>query len=226
MMKTRDGNMPDIFARLAAGVLVAALALQSQAPPTWAAKFKLLTDPKKTCSAVTISGDIVAGDYNRFAAALKKAASTAPVRRLYLNSAGGQILAAFAITDLIRQRAPTAETIVQSRQICNSACVIILTVGVQKYVSRRATVIIHRAFDEHTRISNLELTKQQGEFMVANGMPPSVIQTMANLGPKEEIQITRSNAKKLGFGSFEFYKSANPPATPQCSWAGQVRVKP
>lgn len=208
------------FPPLAGSMLLTVLALQPQVLPVQAAKFKLLTDPKKTCSAMSISGEIVAGDYNRFADALKKAQAVAPVRRLYLNSVGGQLLAAFAMTDLIRQTAPGVETIVEPRKMCNSACVIVLAVGSQKYVSRGAAIIIHRAYDPLTKKSDVVATKQQGEFMVANGMPPRVLETMGSLRPKEQIQITRTNAKKLGFDSFNFYKGANPPATPGCSWKG------
>ena len=210
--------MRNTFLRLAVGLLLAATALQPQMAR--AADFKLVTDPKKTCSAIKLSGDFVPGDYDRFASILKKATAIAPLRRLYLNSRGGQIFAALAITDLVHNTAPTVETIVQSRQICTSACVIVLTVGSQKYVSRHATVMIHRAFDERTKKSDADSTTKMGEYMVSYGMPPGVIQTMSNLRPKEKIAITPSNAKRLGFGSFKFYSSTNPPATPRCSWAG------
>jgi hypothetical protein len=218
--------MRNSFSRLALSVLLALLALQPQSILVQAAKFKLSTDPKKTCSAIRISGELVAGDYNRFADALKKAAAVAPVRRLYLNSIGGQLLAAFAITNLVHQTAPGLETIVQPGQECNSACVIVLTIGSQKYVSRGAAVVIHRAYDPLVKKSDLAATKQQGEFMVANGMPPRVVETMGSLRPKEQIRITRANAKKLGFDSFKFYKGANPPATPGCSWTGPPAAKP
>ena len=135
-------------------------------------------------------------------------------------SIGGQLLAAFAMIDLIRQRAPAVETIVEPGQICNSACVIVLAVGSQKYVSRSAAVFIHRAYDPLTKKSDMAATKQVAEFMVANGMPPRVLETMGKLNPKEQIQITRANAKKLGFDSFKFYRGANSPSTPECSWAG------
>lgn len=210
--------MRSSFSRLAVKVLLMLLAMQWQSILVQAAKFKPLTDPKKTCSAIRISGELVPGDYNRFAEALRKAAAVAPVRRLYLNSIGGQLLAAFAITDLIRQTAPGLDTVVLAGHECNSACVIVLTIGSQKYVSRGAAVVIHRAYDPTTKKSDVAATKQQGEFMVANGMPPRVLETMGNLRPKEQIQITRSNAKKLGFESLTFYKGADPPATPGCSW--------
>ncbi len=93
----------------------------------------------------------------------------------------------------------------------------VLAVGSQKYVSRSAAVIIHRAYDPVTKKTDLAATKQVAEFMVAKGMHPRVLETMTNLNPKELVKITRANAKKLGFESFKFYKGANPPATPECS---------
>jgi|GEM_PF-4114217 len=217
--------MRNKFSGLAIILLLTVLAVQPQALPVQAAKFKLSTDPKKTCSAIRISGEIVAGDYNRFADALKKATEVAPVRRLYLRSVGGKLLAAFAMTDLVRQRAPAVETIVEPGQICNSACVVVLAVGSQKYVSRSAAVLIHRAYDPLTKKSDMAATKQVAEFMVANGMPPRVLETMGSLRPKEQVPVTRANAKKLGFESFKFYKGANPPATPGCSWMGPAASK-
>lgn len=217
--------MSKCFSRLVVSLLFAVFALQPPIHPVQAAKFKLLVDSKKTCSALRISGEIVAGDYNRFADALKKATAVAPVRRLYLNSIGGQLLAAFAMTDLIRQTAPGAETIVEPGQMCNSACVIVLAVGSQKYVSRTAAVIIHRAYDPLTKKSDVVATKQVAEFMVSNGMPSRVLETMGSLRPKEQVPVTRTNAKKLGFESFKFYKGANPPATAGCSWIGPAANK-
>lgn len=217
--------MSNCFSRLAVSLLLAVFVLQPQTLPVQAAKFKLLTDSKKTCSAIRISGEIIAGDYDMFADALKKAAAVAPVRRLYLNSGGGQLLAAFAMTDLVRQKAPGVETIVEPRKVCNSSCVIVLAVGSQKYVSRGAAVTIHLAYNPLTKKSDTVATKRQGEFMVANGMPPRVLETMESLRPKEQIQITRTNAKKLGFDSFMFYKGTNPPATPGCSWTGPPASK-
>ncbi len=90
------------FPRLVITILLTLLALQSETPSAQAAKLKMSTDPKKTCSSIRISGEIIAGDYNRFADALKKTAAVAPVRRVYLNNIGGQLLAALAMTDLIR----------------------------------------------------------------------------------------------------------------------------
>ena len=204
--------------RMVVGLLLAAAAMQC--PNARAASFKLTTDPDKTCSAIEIKGEIKAGDYERFVVILKQAIVLAPLRRLYLNSPGGSVITAMAITEVTRNTVPTVETIVQSRHSCNSACNIILTVGSRHNVSTHAMLIIHQVFDEKTGKRQADFTKWIGQYLASNGMPPEVISTMGNLTPKELLTITPSNAKRLGFGSFNFYRGTRPPATPQCSWKG------
>jgi hypothetical protein len=210
--------------RFVIGLLFASAVLQSL--NATAASFKLSADPKKACSAIEITGEIIAGDYDRFVVALKQAIALAPLRRLYLNSQGGQLLTAMAITEVIRNTAPTVETIVQPRHICNSACNIILTVGSRHNVSKYAQLLIHQAFDEKTGKRDAAQTKMIGQYLASNGMPPEIVSTMSKLKPKGLVAITPSNAKQLGFGSFNFYRSAEPPATPQCSWKSIIHNGP
>jgi hypothetical protein len=191
-----------------------------------AASFTLSNDPKKTCSAVEIGGVIQAGDYDRFVKTLKQAIALAPLRRIYLNSDGGNVGAALAITDVIRNTVPTVETIVQSRQNCSSACVIILTAGSRRYIGADARIVIHQALNEKTGRQDAEMTKDIGQYLALHGMPPDVMWTMGNLKPDEVLDITPSNAKRLGFGSFQFYGGSNPPATQQCSWDGFISQGP
>jgi hypothetical protein len=191
-----------------------------------AANFNITTDPGKTCSAIAVEGEIQLGDYDRFMAALKEAIATAPLRRLYLNSGGGNVGTALAMTDAIRNVAPDIETIVQARQSCNSACVIILTVGSRHNVSADAHVNIHQVFEEKTGKRDAKLTSEIGRYLALNGLPPDVMWTMGNLKPDELLAISSSNAVRLGFGSLNFYGSTNPPATPRCSWEGFAMKKP
>lgn len=204
--------------RIVVGLLLAAAVMKS--PNALAASFKLTTDPNKTCSAIEIRGEIKPGDYERFVMTLKQAIVLAPLRRLYLNSPGGSVVTAMAITEVTRNTVPTVETIVQSRHRCNSACNIILTVGSRHNVSTHAKLIIHQVFDAKTGKREADFTKWIGQYLASNGMPPEIISTMSNLKPKQLLTITPSNAKRLGFGSFNFYGSSRPPATPQCSWKG------
>lgn len=205
---------------MAAGALLAAAFLQS--PIAGAANFTLTADPKKTCSAIEIAGEIKPGDYEKFVETLREATALAPLRRLYLNSPGGSIVTAVAIAEVLRNTVPAVETIVPSRQGCNSACVVILTVGARRNVSADAQIIVHQAFDARTGKADAEFTKRLGQYLALNGMPPDVMWTMGNLSPEEQLAITPSNAKRLGFGGINFYGSTNPPATPHCSWDGFI----
>ncbi|MGH8743341.1 MAG: hypothetical protein ACREUY_03590, partial [Burkholderiales bacterium] len=63
-------------------------------------------------------------------------------------------------------------------------------------------------------------------YLASKGMPPDVARTMSNLTPEDELMITPSNAKRLGFGSFNFYGGTAPPATPQCAWEGFILREP
>jgi hypothetical protein len=121
---------------------------------------------------------------------------------------------------------PNIETIVRSRQNCNSACVIILTVGSRHLVSTDAQLIIHQALNEKTGKQDAEVTKRIGQHLASNGMPPDVMWTMDNLKPGEQLTTIPSNAKRLGFGNFIFYGGTNSPATPQCSWDGWILKSP
>lgn len=206
------------------GLLLAAAVSHASDVP--AANFKATTDPDKTCSAIEIDGDIRPGDYERFAVTLGDATALAPLRRLYLNSGGGDLVTALAITELIRNTASGMDSIVQSRHGCNSACVVLLTAGSRHNVSADAEVIIHQVFNERTGKRDAEMTKRLGQYLALNGMPPDVIWTMSGLKPDELLAITPSNANRLGFSSFNFYGGTNAPATPQCSWDGFIASVP
>jgi hypothetical protein len=213
-----------IITRLIVGLRLATAILQSS--EALAASFILTTDPEKTCTAIEIDGEIQSGDYDIFRETLKKATDQAPLRRLYLNSSGGKLGTALAITDVIRNTTPTIDTIVQSRQRCNSACLLFLTIGSRRVVSVGAQIILHQAFDERTGKQDPEATKRFGQYLALNGMTPDVMWTMDNLKPGEQLTVVPSNAKRLGFGSFKYYGGTNPPATPQCSWDGFILKDP
>lgn len=195
------------------------------AAPAFAASMKAVTDPKKSCSAIELKGEIKPGDYDKFIAQIKAANDKAPLRRIYLDSPGGNILQGLAITQVIRNLSPRAETIVLPGKSCNSACVVLLSAGDPPQVSNSATVIIHQAFDQKTGKKDAEVTRMIGQYLVDNGFPDDILKTMTNIKPNQQLPITPSSAKKLGFTSFSFFGGSNPLATPGCSWPGFQRKK-
>lgn len=205
-------------------LLLFGIALQST--PGMAAEYTRSTDPKGTCSAIEVSGPIEIGEYDRFALFMRETNAIAPLRRIYLNSQGGSIFTTVAIAELVRASVPKVETIVQSGQSCNSACVILLTVGSRRYIGSGATLLIHQAFDPRTGKRDADQTKELGKYLASHGMPTENLQTFSNLTPEEQLAITPSNARQLGFGTLTYYGSTDPPATPQCSWEGFIADDP
>jgi hypothetical protein len=126
-------------------VLIAALALLAVAP-AHAMSFKL---GKTTAglSVVVASGDIVRGDARRLARALERAERDGHgTRRLYLESAGGIVLEALKMAEIMRN--VDVSTIVRKGKVCASACASILFVaGKYRTVEKGGMLAIHSCFD-------------------------------------------------------------------------------
>lgn len=201
------------------------VATSLSAVPASAASIKVVTDPKKTCSAIEVKGEVKPGDYDKLVAQIKAANDKAPLRRIYLDSPGGNILQGLAMTQVIRNLSPRAETIVLPRKSCNSACVVLLSAGDPPQVSNSAAVIIHQAFDQKTGKKDAEVTRMIGQYFVDNGFPEDILRTMTSIKPNQQLPITPSSAKKMGFTTFSFFGGSQPLATPGCSWPGFQRKK-
>ena len=206
----------------------AVLLAVSWAQPThaYAAKFSVSTDREARCSAVELSGEIKAGDDQKFRSALAEAVQKAPLRRLYLNSGGGDFATTAAIWQTIRGSGYPVETIVRSGQQCNSACVLLLAVGTKRYVSSGATIIVHQGRNSETNEPAPFATLAYGYYLVESGFSRRVAETMTSLKADQELSIQAWNAKKLGFDALSFFGSTDPPATNGCAWKGFLRKTP
>lgn len=205
----------DVAVGLAIAV-AAALPLEARA-----AGFEVSVDPRNSCSAIQVSGELKSGDFKRFAAAVSQANTAAPLRRLHLDSSGGDLRTALAMSALIRSTAAAADTIVGPRQMCNSACVVVLASGARRLVSAEATVIVHQAADAGTGKPNAAVTVGMGHYLVALGFDPQAEATMRALKPGKQLALTPTNARRLGFGHLTFYGGSRPPMTPGCAWGGR-----
>lgn len=177
-------------------------------------------DPKGQCSALTLSGEIRPGDHKQVAAAISEAKARAPLRRLYLDSPGGDVFSALAISNILQTLAPEIEAIVQPRSICNSACILILAAGSKQRVSAEASVVVHQAHNPKTGIPSLGISLGMAHFLVGRGMSTAIIETMKELKPGETLAISASNAKQSGLTTLRFFGSTEPPATRGCAWSG------
>lgn len=188
--------------------------------PSAAATFEISTDPKNTCSAIAITGEFVSGDDKRFKFAVEDAKARAPLRRVYLNSGGGEVNVALAIAEYLRQSGSPIDAIVKTGHSCNSSCVMPLSVGAFRHVSTRAGIIVHQAFKPDTMEPSPFGTSVIGYYLITNGMPKTVLETLLSLKKGEDLDITPRNAKRYGFEGLQFFATTNPPATENCSWEG------
>lgn len=213
--KSKLESLPHKYA-LVVGAGVAILL----APLVRAADFRISIDPKQTCSAVEVTGEIMGGDQSKFGDAVREAARLAPLRRLYLNSRGGDFSAAVSIWQTIRKLTSPIEAVVQSGHECSSACVLLLAAAAQRFVSSSATVVVHEARNTVTNEPSRLVTMTYGYYLIESGFSKEVLRNLMDLKPAEDFLITPSNAKGFGFDRLHFFGDTNPPATPGCSWKG------
>lgn len=104
--------------------------------------------PDNWLPRIVIDGEIRAGDDILFQNALNKAkedsADWSTYRRVLLNSNGGDVATAMKIGRTIRQS--QLITVVHERNVCASACILILSGGVRRYIRDDAILGLHRPY--------------------------------------------------------------------------------
>lgn len=117
-----------------------------------------------------IAGDIRQTAVARLAAAFPQARRTAgsfthsgePVIRVFVNSRGGEVLAAIQMGQLIRSKA--AEVWVDKNAECSSACIFILAGGVSRTAIPGAKLGIHRPFFRAEEFAGLSHEQSQERY--------------------------------------------------------------
>lgn len=198
------------------------IGLGLEAADVQAATLDISADPEGQCSALTLSGEIKRGDHTALVAAINDARHRAPLRRLYLNSSGGDVLTALAMSNIFRDLTPEIETIVEPRSSCNSACILVLASGARQRVSAEASVVVHLAYDPATGVPSPGISLGMAHFLVGRGMSTEVVKTVEELQTGQTIAITPSNAKAKGFTTLTFFGGSHPPATKGCTWPGFI----
>jgi hypothetical protein len=188
-----------------------------------AADFRVQVDPRKSCSAIEVTGDLVAGDGQRLSKAIGEATSVAPLRRIYLNSNGGQFVPATELWGLIRNVQTPVDTIVRAGSQCNSACVLLLMAGDRAFVDANTTILLHQAVNQASGGTSQLSTMSYAYFLVESGAADVVVKELMSLKPGQLLPVQPSNALMLGLGKLKFFSSFNPPATKGCSWPGFLR---
>lgn len=145
-------------------LVAAAVAVATPASPWAEAAGSFRIDPVGT-DAIRLSGAIRSGDDDRLAAAL-----TPGVRRIVLNSAGGQASTALHMAALIERH--RVEVVVDG--ICASSCAnYLFAAGTKRSIRAGSIVLWHGAPDEASRT---DMRKQLLELMRKDRIPEADVQ--------------------------------------------------
>lgn len=142
-------------------------------------------------SALVFSGKIDKSDVAVFAQKLKNS----QVELVILDSPGGEINAAMEIGNELRRH--DIDTMVQSGQICASACSLIFFAGKKKFLSRSAAIGLHQAHDGHGNKRELATARMDG-YLSALGLPRSTLAPMYDYGPNDMMWLSDQERNKLG----------------------------
>ena len=152
---------------------------------------------------IEISGDIRQPVVAQLAAAFPQARRGAgsftlsgePIVRVFINSRGGEVLAAMHMGQIIRSQA--AEVWVDKGSECSSACILILAAGVGRFAVPGAKLGIHRPYFPPTEFAGLSYEKSQSlyaalasgvkEYLAKMGIADSLYEAMLTI-PSQKIE--------------------------------------
>jgi len=161
---------------------------------------------------IEISGDIRKSAIAKLAAAIPEARRTAgsfthdgePVVRLFLNSPGGEVLAATQLGQLVRSQA--LEVWVDKGAECSSACVFILAGGVSRTAAPGARIGIHRPYFSPDEFASLSYAQSQNQ---CSQLAEGVRQYLAKMGVSETLYdaMIKVESRKMLYITEKFAES-------------------
>ncbi len=161
---------------------------------------------------IEISGDIRRAAIPKLAAAIHEARRTTglfthdgePVISLFLNSLGGEVLAATQLGQLVRSQG--IEVWVDRGAECSSACVFILAAGVSRTAVPGARIGIHRPYFRPEEFASLSYAQSQERY---SRLAEGVRQYLAGMGIAESLYdaMLKVESRKLVYITEEFGES-------------------
>jgi len=161
---------------------------------------------------IEISGDIRKSAVAKLAAAIPEARRTAgsfthdgePVLRLFLNSPGGEVLAATQLGLLVRSQA--IEVWVDKGAECSSACIFILAGGVSRTAVPGARLGIHRPYFRPDEFASLSYAQSQDQY---SKLAEGVRQYLAKMGVSDALYdaMLKVESRKIVYVSEQFAES-------------------
>ena len=155
-------------------------------------------DTAPTC---LLEGSIVSTDVAAVGKNLKRGC-----RKLYLNSAGGDVQASLELGRLLRRAAITVS--VGPKQICASACVLVFAGGVVRPMSGK--MLIHRPYLvnsaaslDATQRSYAGLTEKVKRYLREMNVSESLYDRMMRIPPEDAVALTLDDLEGLSLGLYD-----------------------
>jgi uncharacterized protein YecT (DUF1311 family) len=170
-------------------------------------EFRTIASPNGI--AIKATGPIVSGDASKFQAIAREATTDKNgLRRMVLESPGGDVAEAMALARIIRSA--NFKTLVSGD--CASACAMVLYPAGNYFVLLDGGRLgFHSCYDSYTHAASPECTEAIAEFAAKNGFPYGSLKAFASLaGPADMHWITNVLAYCYGMERFE---GAPPPIT-------------
>lgn len=148
---------------------------------------------------IWITGEILPGDSDKFALAVKQANEGGKfVANVRLNSEGGNLLEGAKLADAIRFG--KMSTNVGKSAVCASACFLLFAAGSTKFASYGAQIGVHGASDENGRetVSSNAATVSMAKIASELGVPASIIGRMVVTSPSAMVWLSPQELQSMG----------------------------
>lgn len=147
---------------------------------------------------ITIEGEILPGDSDKFKALIKTINDSGrSVHGVRLNSPGGNLAEGVAIADTVRFA--KVLTIVPPSAQCASACFIVFAAGNEKFASYSAFVGVHGASDSSGRetVQSGAATLSMARIVKDLGVPAAIIGKMVVTPPEKIIWLSPDDLRSM-----------------------------
>lgn len=175
----------------ASGILAAVVSLGA----AQGAEFKNFTT-KEHRVLISMAGEIVEGDGDRFAEAIKKANSGGNyVANIRLNSPGGNLGEGVKLAKAI-QYAKIA-TNVGKNGVCASACFLMFAAGATKYANYSARIGVHGAATKDGQEAG-DATVSMARIATDFGVPSAIVGRMVVTAPADMVWLSPQELQSMG----------------------------
>jgi hypothetical protein len=177
--------------------------------------------------ALTFTGPIVPGDFERLNTFLQSVPSSDDIKAIFIDSGGGNVVEASKIAALFNKTA--AVVVVPSGSQCASACFLLFAAAAQRAVAPDALIGVHSANDNGQEdIDSMAFTTAVAREAAAYGVPPSIIGKMVQTEPNRVTWLDPSDLAAMHVKVIEANATepAGPPSQSQQNGVSQPQQGP